>query len=120
MNFILCLCITLLFSPASALDLLAFLDNISLVHAPKETKPLSLPDPYNLLPQWWHYYDAEDQELVQRVANSTSHLLSLYNALSYEDQQAASPLINSFNASLIVLSEARKEKSKRIASHKEF
>lgn len=119
-----CLFTLLLFfshAQVEAMSIPSFLDGISIFQTNHEATPqLSIPDPYHLHPQWWHYFDAEDQELVQRVSQTSREMQALYSKLGPEDQQAAMSLINSFNASLVTLPEARKEKAKALSSLKNF
>lgn len=106
---------------AEAMGMPSFLDGFSLLSSHSEsTAHLTVPDPYNLNPQWWHYYDAEDQELAKRVADTITQMQALYARLNQEDQQSALPLMNNFNGSLAALSEARKEQAKSIPSPKNF
>ncbi|MCE5318525.1 MAG: mechanosensitive ion channel [Parachlamydia sp.] len=122
MLFRCCLALMLFFclrqSPVEAMGMPSFLDGFSLLQGHSEKVQLSVPDPYHLHPQWWQYYDVDDQELARRVADTITQMQALYAKLNQEDQQATLPLINSFNASLATLSEARKEQAKTLPSPK--
>lgn len=112
-RYVLILCLSLFPLHVQAMGMPSFLDGFSLLQGHSEPAvPLTVPDPYNLNPQWWHYYQVDDQELAKRVSETVTQLQALYAKLSPEDQQAALPLINSFNGSLAVLAEARKEQAK--------
>ena len=100
------------FSQALGIGIPSFLDIGGLHSHLEASKQVSMPNPYELNAQWWHYFDADGQELSARTAKTTSHLLNLYSKLSFEDQQAASPLINSISASLEALPEAKIAKAK--------
>lgn len=80
----------------------------------------SMPDPYSLHPQWWHYYDVEEPLLSQHISETLNHLQNFYTTLSPADQQAALPFINQFKTSLSALPEAKKEQKKKLAVPKNF
>jgi potassium-dependent mechanosensitive channel len=96
--------------PLSGVGLPSFLDNVSEITTHETYKNLTPPNPYDLNPQWWHYYDGDEGLLAEHIEETTNSLQKLFDALSYEDQQIVLPLINSFNVSLAALANARAQK----------
>ncbi len=62
--------------------------------------PLSAPNPKELHPLWWNYFDADGEELQQRIQLTLHSLQGIYSSLSIEDQTIALPLINKIVATL--------------------
>lgn len=75
-------------------------------------KDLTTPDPFSLHPQWWHYYDVDGNDLAQRITGTAQSLQNIYKTLSFDEQEAVSPLINSFNTNLNALPSAKKQKNR--------
>ncbi len=109
---------TSLSSYTSALDISSLFDHFT-GHSQEATEQLPMPDPYTLHPQWWHYFD-EEEELERRVESTIAHLQKIEEALSPEDQQAAFHLINSFKTNLRALPQAKREKPGELLSSKTF
>jgi potassium-dependent mechanosensitive channel len=83
-------------------------------------KEVSPPNPMSLQPQWWHYFQVDEDELKQRIAITTKNLQEVYATLSFDDQATASPLINKIVATLNALSQAKKIETSIPASSAPF
>ena len=112
------LCALILISAsASAFDFSTLFESFG--KSQEEAKILPLPDPYALHPQWWHYFD-DDNELEVRVEKTLDQLKRIFNSLSVDDQQTSVYLINNLTSNLKALPQARKEKETALQPPKPF
>lgn len=72
----------------------------SLTYASSGTAPSSVlaqelppPNPLDLSPSWWNYYNVQGEELLIRIQRSEKQLESLKTTLSPTEEQEASPYI---------------------------
>lgn len=72
-------------------------------------KELPIPHPLELNPQWWHYFDAEGEELQKRVSAATRLLQEIFTALPIEEQNTALPLIKKISNTLNALPHAKNQ-----------
>lgn len=70
-------------------------------------KELSVPNPLELNPQWWNYFNVEGEELKKRISSTNAYLHEVYATLPFEDQSVALPIINKIATSLNALPYAR-------------
>lgn len=65
-----------------------------------EKSELSSPDPRNLSPDWWNYFQTDEKELAKRVEIFQENLQVLLKQISPEKQEIAQSLIEKINTNL--------------------
>lgn len=63
----------------------------------------AVPNPIDLNPKWWDYFNSEGDELKKKIEISIEHLRDLYVKLPLEDQKQALALINKISTTLNAL-----------------
>ena len=71
-------------------------------------QPRPQPQPTDLQPGWWHYFDVEGEELAQRIQNTVSDLDELLTTLPEPSVADGQAFIDLIKANLNTLPEARK------------
>lgn len=68
-----------------------------------------VPDPMNLRPSWWKYYDVSGDLLIERVNASIEYYNSFATTLSKETYAKVKPLIDRITSSLLILPDLQKK-----------
>lgn len=88
---------------------LPFLEDPLQTQADKER--VGPPEPANLQPAWWDYFNIKGEELERRIQNTLERLETLPDELPEKTAKAARPLIEAIRANLQALPPARAQPS---------
>ena len=77
----------------------------------KDNTISTVPNPKDLHPMWWTYFDAEDTELQQHIQLTINNLQSIYATLNLAEQNQVLPLINKISKTLQALPQAKQQES---------
>jgi len=85
------------------------------------SKDLQSPNPLQLHPQWWEYFNVKEEDVLrQRIELTNRNLQELYSTLPFEDQSTAVALINKISVTLNALPFARKQNTDSFIASKPF